>query len=168
MDSKSTTNRVWTSFQAKVIHFVIINTFLKFQIITTLSMMPTTILYCIPIKGSLQFLRLQWRRYGSVMSITGWSADIRDTRINHRQHFGMLQGAVVAYAGFFVIWSTSYKIKLLSRIKLLSSPLPSGWESPAQLHYSLKADGGSRNRQWTRSASNCLQEDHLLRHLVRW
>ena len=47
------------SFQAKVIHFVIINTFLKFQIITTLSMMPTTILYCIPIKGSLQFLRLQ-------------------------------------------------------------------------------------------------------------
>ena len=33
--------------------------FLKFQIIITLSMMPTIILYCIPIRGSLQFLRLQ-------------------------------------------------------------------------------------------------------------
>ena len=43
--------------------------------------MPTTTLYCIPIKGSLQFLRLQWRRYGSVMSITGWSAAIQDLTV---------------------------------------------------------------------------------------
>ena len=32
-----------------------------------------------------------------------WASFFVLTRINHRQHFGMLQSAVVAYAGFFVI-----------------------------------------------------------------
>ena len=48
------------------------------------------------------------------------------SRMNHRQHPGMLRSAVVAYAGFFVMWSTGYNIILLIRIKSLSVPLPFG------------------------------------------
>lgn len=32
-----------------------------------------------------------------------WASFFVLTRINHRQHFGVFQSAVVAYAGFFVI-----------------------------------------------------------------
>nr|DAY92186.1 MAG TPA: hypothetical protein [Caudoviricetes sp.] len=32
-----------------------------------------------------------------------WASFLVHTRINHRQHFGMFQSAVVAYAGFFII-----------------------------------------------------------------
>lgn len=42
------------------------------------------------------------------------------SRMNHRQHLGVIRSAVVAYAGFFVMWSTSYKIILPIRIKSLS------------------------------------------------
>ena len=41
------------------------------------------------------------------------------SRMNHRQHPGVILSAVVAYVGFFVMWSTNYKIKFLARLILL-------------------------------------------------
>lgn len=55
-----------------------------------------------------------------------WASFFSSSRMNHRQHPGVIRSAVVAYAGFFVMWSTSYKIILPIRIKSLSVPLPFG------------------------------------------
>ena len=55
-----------------------------------------------------------------------WASFFASSRMNHRQHPGMLRSAVVAYAGFCVMWSTGYKIILPIRIKSLSVPLPFG------------------------------------------
>lgn len=67
--------------------------------------------------------------------------------ISHRQHPGVIRSAAVAYAGFFVIWSTGYKIRFPNRTRLLSALLPSGSEFPVRFHCSPRADGEFRNSQ---------------------
>lgn len=55
-----------------------------------------------------------------------WASFFASSRMNHRQHPGVIRSAVVAYAGFCAMWSTGYKIILPIRIKSLSVPLPFG------------------------------------------
>ncbi len=88
--------------------------------------------------------------------------------ISHRQHPGVIRSAAVAYAGFFVIWSTGYKIRFPNRTRLLSALLPSGSEFPVRFHCSPRADGEFRNLRLKSSASNYLPANHQSIRQEHW
>lgn len=67
-----------------------------------------------------------WRTVWNPTWYAGGLLFLPHPAMNHRQHPGVIRSAVVAYAGFCVMWSTGYNIILLIRIKSLSVPLPFG------------------------------------------
>lgn len=71
-------------------------------------------------------------------------------------------------AGFFVIWSTGYKIRFPNRTRLLSALLPSGSEFPVRFHCSPRADGEFRNLRLKSSASNYLPANHQSIRQEHW